>query len=109
MHVDVFVSDDDEEIQHGVSLNTAVPDVESDEVDTYLVYLPLTHYLSYYKMKKILCWWLRVKDHLGRRVRCACPIAIIEMKEAEVVILSNLQASIYPEELKRLCEGPHVP
>ena len=46
VHVDVFVSDDDEEIRDGVSLNTAV--------DVLLA--PYLNYYRIYRIEKALCW-----------------------------------------------------
>ena len=108
VHADVSVSEDDEEIRPGVTLITAVSDVESDEVATHPVDVLLAHCSSYYRMKKAMCWWLRVKDHLRGRMVRAGPIVVSEMKAAEVMILGHVQASVYPEEVKRLREGLQV-
>ena len=59
-----FVNDDDKEIRHDVSLNTSI----SDEVATNPVYLLLVLYSNYCRMQRALCWWLRIKNHVRRRV-----------------------------------------
>ena len=84
-------------------------DTETDNVHPHSLDILIQHYSSYYRLKKAICWLLRVKycfkvDKLARNT----PITVAEMRDAEVVIIKYVQGCAYEDELTILKQGKHV-
>ena len=84
-------------------------DTEADNVYPHPLDILIQHYSSYYRLKKAICWLLRVKycfkvDKLARNT----PITVAEMRDAEVVIIKYVQGCAYEDELTALKQGKYV-
>ena len=97
-----LIPDDDPEIKKETTSMVSKTDV-AHPIDTLLNY-----YSSYYRLKKAVCWLLRVKNVLRKSIRIKGAITLPEMTIAEMYILKHVQSSAYSTEIKHLTSHGHV-
>ena len=105
---DVIPSADVEE-KSCVSLQV---DVASEEFDGHPMGKLLSYYSCFYRLKKALCWWLRLRAYLhgqrSTRSQMAEPLSLGEIHTAEKLFVVYVQEFSYTAELKALKKGNHV-
>ena len=60
------------------------------------------YYSSYYRLKKAVCWLLRLKSRLMKRTPPTGPITVAEMSAAEKMVLNHVQCQMFGAELTSL-------
>ena len=95
-------------IQHAVTCDTSVVPLHSlDKL--------ITHYSSFYRLKKALCWLVRFVRYLQRKLP-GCdqnilingPITADEMRHAESVVIKHVQRESFATEIRALVNGENV-
>ena len=104
-HTDLLDGDQEVKAEQVVGSIPGVFCTESEQQMSHPLDLLMRHYSSFYKMKKALCWLLRLKHHLRGLPRVNGYITVQEMREAEGLFLKHVQAHSYSVEIKALCEG----
>ena len=68
----------------------------------------MEYYSSFYRLKKAICWLLRVRKCLkGDKPNQGC-LTVTEMNYAEKLIIKFAQYQVYPEEISTLKQGKNV-
>ncbi|XP_014678264.1 PREDICTED: uncharacterized protein LOC106818058, partial [Priapulus caudatus] len=62
------------------------------------------HYSSWYRLKRALCWWIRIKDKLKSKgqAKFGDRISVDEMGSAERIIVKHVQMQRYEKELTQI-------
>ena len=67
-----------------------------------------SHYSSFYRLKKAVCWLLRLKAQLRKQCVNFGPITVAEMSSAENMILKHVQKEQYAKELSSIRRNESV-
>ena len=61
----------------------------------------IEHFSSYYRLKKAICWLVRIKNHLLKRpsTQMTNSVTVPEMKQAEVLVVKFVQLHAFPQEI----------
>jgi hypothetical protein len=78
------------------------------EVSEHPVDKLANHYASWFRLRKAVTWWLRLKDYLQKKSPVKGRISVKEIKRAEITILQHVQNSAYASELEKLAKGEPV-
>ncbi len=69
----------------------------------------IQHYSSYYRLNKAVSWLIRFKLYLrGDRFNVGNPITVDEIKSADTMIIQNVQADVFRDEIVSLKQGKTV-
>ena len=66
------------------------------------------HFSSWYKIKRIVAWWLRLIDACRSKISKRGGLSTAEIREAEILILRKCQLQAYSGEIDRLIRGNSV-
>ena len=80
----------------------------SDEQTVHPFQRLCSHYSSYYKLKKAICWLLRVCNKLRGNGLTVGPVTVPEMHHAENLLLRYVQNCAYHDEMVSLRTRGHV-
>ena len=88
----------------------SIPQVSCNaiEVTEHPVDVMSKYYSSWYKLKKCICWWLRLKQMLKSKTKQALPLSAADMHNAELIILKHVQNIHYTHEIKCVSLGNRV-
>ena len=70
----------------------------------------INHYSSLYRLKKVLCWLVRVMHRLrdGMNESRNEPITVTEMRHAETVLIKHVQNTSFAREIRSITRGENV-
>ena len=97
------ISDDDPEVRRAdkVCLVNA-------QGDCHPLQSLIDHFSSFYKLKKALCWILRVRNILTGKSRDKGSVTVTEMHHAENMLIKYVQCTEYASEVESLRSGVNV-
>ena len=102
------LSADDAEVKKGNSLPSHtfvfMNDVSPNPIDTLI-----QHYSSWYRLKRAVSWWVRLKNVLRNKEHSTSgPLSVAEIEGAELLLLKHVQSQVYGKEIKALASGESV-
>ena len=62
----------------------------------------ISHYSSYYRLKKAVAWLIRALRCLRSRAGCQDVLSVSEMQHAEILLVRHVQRSVFCDELLQL-------
>ena len=70
----------------------------------------IAHYSGWYRLKRAVVWWQRFKTWLKMKktTDVSAPLAVSEIKEAELQLIIHVQGRNFKEEIERLKTGRNV-
>lgn len=82
-----------------------VADVSPSPIDKLV-----QHFSCWYKLKRAVAWWLRLKHVLRTKSRVTqSQLTVAEIDRAELLVLMYVQLQVYGKEIKALASGEAVP
>ena len=87
------------------SNDAATKTVLMTNVNTHPLDVLISHFSSWYKLKRAVCWWDRLIQHLRSKVKSAPVLGVEEIKAAEMKIIRHVQEQQYGDEVKKLKSG----
>ena len=79
-------------------------DVSPNPIDTLI-----QHYSSWYRLKRAVSWWVRLKNVLRNKEHSTSgPLSVAEIEGAELLLLKHVQSQVYGKEIKALASGESV-
>ena len=101
----VLQSDDPEVKANSGSCLMVVSDEETHPVD-----MLAKHYSNWYRLKRAVAWWLKLKKRLkGKNLSRSKEFLTVEdLKGGELVIIKHVQGKQFSSELERLASGLNV-
>ena len=87
-----------------VQTHCCATDIQQHPIDVMIMY-----YSSWYKLKRAVCWWLRLKSCLrSKRSSLQGPLSVNELKSCEIFVIKHVQSQFYGNEVDRLLNGEQL-
>ena len=68
----------------------------------------MSHYSSWYRMQRVLAWWLRLKNMLCKMTVPCGNLTTAEIQKAKFCLIGHIQKHYYPDEIACLTAGNSV-
>ena len=96
--IDCVLTDDDPDVKTDIK----VAATQCSNSNQHPIDAIVEHYSLWYKIKRAVAWWLRLKSYLKSRVQMHGQLTVSELNHAENLVLSQVQSQLYAREIKDL-------